>query len=139
MNRKGGIKLDTRLHKSTKDKIIAGVCGGLGECFRVDSSIIRIIWAIAAFAYGTGILLYFIAAIILPSQDYEWTEDDNKPENKLNGDNNKLIGIILIISGLLFLLKQFTPFLDSMYVWPVVLIVLGLFIIVKGGMKNHEE
>lgn len=139
MNRKGGIKLDTRLHKSTKDKIIAGVCGGLGEYFKMDSSIIRIIWAITAFAYGTGILLYFIAAIILPAQDYEWTEDDNKPENKLNGDNNKLIGIILIISGLLFLLKQFTPFLDSMYVWPVVLIVLGLFIIVKGGMKNHEE
>jgi len=131
--------LDTRLHKSTKDKIISGVCGGLGEYFRVDSSIIRIIWAIAAFAYGTGILLYIIAAIILPSEDYEKVEGDNKSENILNADNSKLIGIVLIISGVLFLLRQFTPFLDSKYVWPVILIVLGLFIIVKGGSRDHEE
>ncbi|RBP63264.1 phage shock protein C (PspC) family protein [Alkalibaculum bacchi] len=131
--------MDTRLHKSTKDKIISGVCGGLGEYFRVDSSIIRIIWAIAAFAYGTGILLYIIAAIILPSEDYEKVEGDNKSENILNADNSKLIGIVLIISGVLFLLRQFTPFLDSKYVWPVILIVLGLFIIVKGGSRDHEE
>lgn len=131
--------MDTRLHKSTKDKIISGVCGGLGEYFRVDSSIIRIIWAIAAFAYGTGILLYIIAAIILPSEDYEKVEGDSKSENILNADNSKLIGIILIISGVLFLLRQFTPFLDSKYVWPVILIVLGLFIIVKGGSRDHEE
>ncbi|WP_303860500.1 PspC domain-containing protein [Alkalibaculum bacchi] len=135
--------MDTRLHKSTKDKIISGVCGGLGEYFRVDSSIIRIIWAIAAFAYGTGILLYIIATIILPSENYaegyEKAEGDNKSENILNADNSKLIGIILIISGALFLLRQFTPFLDSKYIWPVILIVLGLFIIVKGGSRNHEE
>ena len=131
--------MDTRLHKSTKDKIISGVCGGLGEYFRVDSSIIHIIWAIAAFAYGTGILLYIIAAIILPSEDYEKVEGDNKSENILNADNSKLIGIVLIISGVLFLLRQFTPFLDSKYVWPVILIVLGLFIIVKGGSRDHEE
>lgn len=131
--------MDTRLHKSTKDKIISGVCGGLGEHFRVDSSIIRIIWAIAAFAYGTGILLYIIAAIILPSDDYERVEDDSRSENLLNADNSKLIGTIFIISGLLFLLRQFTPFLDSKYVWPIILIALGLFIIVKGGSKDHEE
>lgn len=131
--------MDKRLHKSTKDKVISGVCGGLGEYFGVDSSIIRIIWAIAAFAYGTGILLYFIAALILPEQDYERPEGDQKSDNMLSGDNSKFIGIILIISGLLFLIKQFTPFLDSKYVWPVMLIAVGLFVIVRGGNKNHEE
>ena len=69
----------------------------------------------------------------------EKVEGDNKSENILNADNSKLIGIVLIISGVLFLLRQFTPFLDSKYVWPVILIVLGLFIIVKGGSRDHEE
>ena len=139
MNHKGGIELDNRLHKSTKDKIISGVCGGLGEYFRIDSSIIRIIWAVTAFAYGTGILLYIVAAVIFPSEEYEKGAGDDSSDNIPSGDNSKLIGVILIISGLLFLLGQFTPFLDSKYVWPVLLIVLGLVVIVRGGSKNHEE
>ncbi|PNV61147.1 PspC domain-containing protein [Clostridium sp. chh4-2] len=54
-----------KLYRSTKDKMLCGVCGGIGEYFSIDATIIRLIWAILACS-GTGILVYFIAAIIIP-------------------------------------------------------------------------
>ena len=54
-----------RLYRSRKDRIIFGVCGGLGQYFDVDPIIIRLIWLIFI-CMGAGILVYLIAAIIIP-------------------------------------------------------------------------
>ena len=58
-----------RLYKSTTDKKIFGVCGGLAQFFGVDPTIIRLIWAVLIFCAGTGLLAYIIAALVLPN-DY---------------------------------------------------------------------
>lgn len=55
-----------RLYRSGKDKLIGGVCGGIAEYLKVDPVLIRLIWAAAVFMYGTGVLLYIIAWIIIP-------------------------------------------------------------------------
>ena len=55
-----------RLYRSGKDKILAGVCGGLGEYFNVDPVIIRILWIVFSLAYGVGIIAYIIAWIVVP-------------------------------------------------------------------------
>ncbi len=57
-----------RLHKSSRDKKLFGVCGGLAEYLGCDPTIIRIAWAVLAFGWGTGVLLYFICAFILPQE-----------------------------------------------------------------------
>ncbi len=57
-----------RLHKSASDKKIAGVCGGLAEYLGCDPTLIRIAWAVLAFGFGTGVLLYMICAFILPEE-----------------------------------------------------------------------
>ena len=57
-----------RLHKSATDKKISGVCGGIAEWLGVDPMIVRIAWAVLACGWGTGILLYFICAFILPEE-----------------------------------------------------------------------
>lgn len=49
--------------------MICGVCGGLGEYLNIDPNIIRILWAIFACS-GAGIIVYLLAAIILPEQKY---------------------------------------------------------------------
>ncbi|MCK4944106.1 MAG: PspC domain-containing protein, partial [Candidatus Aminicenantes bacterium] len=49
-----------RLYRSQKDKIIAGVCGGIGEYFGIDPVIIRIITVILFFWGGSGIIAYII-------------------------------------------------------------------------------
>lgn len=56
-----------RLYKG-KDKKLFGVCGGLAEYFDIDPTIMRVIFLISFFAFGTGGLLYLILAIALPDQ-----------------------------------------------------------------------
>lgn len=55
-----------RLYKSSKDKKISGVCGGLAEYLNIDSTIVRLIWALVCLAYGSGIIAYILCAIIIP-------------------------------------------------------------------------
>lgn len=56
-----------KLYRSNSDKMIAGVCGGLGQYFSVDPTLIRLIFALlVVFGVGSGILLYIILAIVMP-------------------------------------------------------------------------
>ncbi len=57
-----------RLYKSSTDKKICGVCGGLAEYFGIDPTIVRLIWAILVVFFGTGVLIYIIAALVLPDR-----------------------------------------------------------------------
>jgi len=57
-----------RLYRSKKNRVIAGVCGGIGEYFNIDPTLIRLIWILLVFAGGSGILAYIIAWIIIPEE-----------------------------------------------------------------------
>ena len=58
--------MEKRLFKSTVNRKLFGVCGGIGEFLGIDPTIIRLVWAIAFFFFGAGLLAYIIAAIIMP-------------------------------------------------------------------------
>lgn len=58
---------EKRLYRSRTNKVIAGVCGGLGEYFEIDPVILRILWAVLVLVFGTGILAYLIAWLVMPS------------------------------------------------------------------------
>ena len=55
-----------RLYKSSTDKKVCGVCGGIANYFDVDPTVIRLIWVIFTLAGGSGLIAYIIAAIIMP-------------------------------------------------------------------------
>jgi phage shock protein C len=57
------------LYKSNTDKMIFGVCGGIGEFFNVSGTAIRLLFVIFTLAGGSGIILYIIAAILMPSNN----------------------------------------------------------------------
>jgi len=57
-----------KLYRSKKDRIIGGVCGGLGEYFDIDPTLIRLFWVIGILIWGVGIFAYFIAWIIIPEK-----------------------------------------------------------------------
>lgn len=57
-----------RLYRSTKDRMIAGVCGGIAEYFAIDPSLVRIGWVIFS-CMGAGALAYIICAVILPNEN----------------------------------------------------------------------
>ena len=58
-----------KLVKSRTNKMLTGVCGGIGELLGIDPTIIRLIWAALSLAGGTGFILYIIAAVIIPEDD----------------------------------------------------------------------
>ena len=61
-----------RLYRDENDKLLGGVCAGLANYFRVDPSIVRILFAIITFGgFGTGFLIYVLLWIILPSKSLE--------------------------------------------------------------------
>ena len=48
--------------------MLAGVCGGIGEYFGIDPTLVRLVWAASAVVFGTGVLAYILAAIIIPRE-----------------------------------------------------------------------
>jgi len=60
-----------KLYRSRTDKIIGGVCGGLGQYLQLDPVLIRIVFVVLAFFHGLGIILYLILLIIIPEQSGE--------------------------------------------------------------------
>ena len=59
-----------KLYRSDTDKVFAGICGGLGEYFDVDSVLLRLIWLLVVVFTGfvPGILAYIIAILIIPKK-----------------------------------------------------------------------
>ncbi|MGV3594890.1 MAG: PspC domain-containing protein [Sediminibacterium sp.] len=57
-----------RLYRDDNEKILGGVCGGLANYLRIDPTIVRLVFALVTFMGGSGILLYILLWIILPSK-----------------------------------------------------------------------
>lgn len=62
-----------RLYRSGKERVLGGVCGGLGEYFNIDPTVVRLLWVLFALAGGSGILFYLIAWFIIPrNPKHKW-------------------------------------------------------------------
>jgi phage shock protein C len=57
-----------RLFRSRKDRILGGVCGGMGNYFNLDPVLVRVIWVVFLFAFGVGFLAYILSWIIIPEE-----------------------------------------------------------------------
>ena len=64
--------MEKKLYRSRKDQKLAGVCSGIANYFKIDPSIVRLIWALAILCAGTGVLAYIVCAFIIPEEP----EDD---------------------------------------------------------------
>lgn len=60
--------MQKRLYKSEDNRILCGVCGGVGGYLGVDPTLVRLVWVLITLAAGAGLLLYIIAAIIMPRE-----------------------------------------------------------------------
>lgn len=57
-----------KLYRSSTNHMLAGVCGGLGEYFNIDPTIVRLLWALLCLLAGSGVLVYIVCALIIPIQ-----------------------------------------------------------------------
>lgn len=56
-----------KLMRSKNDKMLLGVCGGIAEYFEVDATLVRIAWVLGSLFLGTGIILYLIVGLLMPT------------------------------------------------------------------------
>lgn len=61
-------KMKDRLYKSGENKMLCGICGGIGEYLGIDPTLIRLGWVLFCAIGGSGFLAYVIAAIIIPER-----------------------------------------------------------------------
>ncbi|MDR7870754.1 MAG: PspC domain-containing protein [Tissierellaceae bacterium] len=134
-----------RLTRSNTNKVFSGVLGGLGQYFGIDATIFRIIYVIFGFANPFfSLIVYGISSVIIPEDDgviYQDTDYDYYDKSKDNSAT--FIGIGLILLGLVLLARIYLPsfhiiFPNFRYIirritdlWPILLIILGVFIIFR--------
>ena len=73
--------MEKKLYKSSVNKMLSGVCGGLGEYFKIDPTLIRLLWVlltIMSLGFG-GLIAYIVCAMIIPEDP-----DYNNPYNSNN-------------------------------------------------------
>jgi phage shock protein C len=124
---------ERRLWRSNDDRIIAGVCGGLGEYLGVDPVLVRIAAVILVFAGGAGILLYAIGWIAIPEEpELVAGQPAARTEPPERTSGAVLLGFVFVVLGAFFLVDELWPdFLSWQYVWPVALIAVGLAILLR--------
>lgn len=125
--------MSKRLYRSRTNSMIAGVCGGLGEYFNVDPTIMRLVAVLLIFADGIGLIAYIIAWIVIPRNPEIEAEVITTEKSELN---RLLPGLALIAVGFIFLLNNLIPWFHFSYLWPLVLIVLGIVILTKAQKKS---
>lgn len=138
-----------RLYRPTSDRIIGGVAAGLANYFNVDPVLIRLLWVFSFFFGGAGFFAYIIAWIIIPEapadrQNRETEsaaptgekENQNPSKSGQSADKIRNAGLLLIGLGFIFLARQFIPYCLYRFSWPVLLILLGFFFLIRGGKEK---
>ncbi len=119
----------SRLTRSTQDKVVSGLCGGLGRHFAIDPIVIRVAFVVLTLAGGTGILLYLVGWALIPDDQggvigggvggkapLRWVGEDR---------SRKLVAAVVAGGGLLILLNQITDGSDGDVALGLCLVVLG--------------
>lgn len=136
-----------RLYRSESNKVIAGVAGGLAEIAEIDATLIRIGFLLLFVFGGSGLLIYIILWLVMPSKSDLGTKSEdvirkNADEMKTSAevmakrakgsDARSLIGLAIVFMGVVFLLQNYGyNFINLDKTWPLFIIVVGIVILSK--------
>jgi phage shock protein PspC (stress-responsive transcriptional regulator) len=148
--------MKTVLYRSETDRMLGGVCGGLGIYLGIDSTLVRLFFALLFFGNGIGLLAYLALWIIMPSESSEYAHKNFEENLKESGEHFServqtigeefgqairtphprsgiIIGIALItLGGILFVENLGIPGLRWVsfdIFWPTLLIIGGIIIL----------
>lgn len=154
-----------RLYRSRTDKVMGGVCGGLGEYFNIDPTLLRVVFVVLALVNGLGIIAYLAMWLVFPRQVPQeepaetpaspgsaQSEEKEEPLFKPRPQRAYWLGVVLIALGLLWTFKnvnQFLvesgtiPILPFTYLWerltgvfwPILLMAGGIIVLVARRRK----
>lgn len=137
-----------RIYRSNRNKFISGLCGGIGEYFNIDPTIIRLAYALFFLInFPLALFLYIVGTIIIPIdsgvinyEDYDTSSSRGRYYKKNNSNIGLIIGLILVTLGLFLILELLVPNFKSfiskgLNFWPILLILFGIYII----FNNQEK
>lgn len=147
-----------KLYRSIDDYMLGGVCGGVAKYFSIDSSLVRIIFALMILSGGMGFLLYIILWLIVPKEEgeekiidreekiEELAKDikkraktmaseikfDVKVDKKKKENKINVLGLAMILIGSVAIWNQVSPFvIDWEIFFPLLLVMIGAVILFK--------
>ena len=163
--------MSNRLYRSRRDRMLAGVAGGLAEMWGADPSLVRVLWALLViFTGGIALIVYIIMAVVVPDEDEVFGPDAGSGSRALAETGQAadstgavarpsrppartdrgglpmgvLFGGFLVLLGAFFLVREFLPQIDFDWVWPLVLVAIGVVLIASamgrgprsGGLRS---
>lgn len=125
-----------RLYRSRKDRVIAGISGGLGDYFGWDPVWFRIGFVVLTLTGGSGVLIYLVLWLVIP----EAPEGYEPPERGAAASMPAaaMIGAVLIAVGGVALLNVLIP-RAGRFMWPLALVVVGLVLVLGGVSRDRGE
>ena len=153
-----------RLYRSRDDRMLAGVAGGLAENWNIDPSLVRIVWALlAVLTGGLAFVVYVVMAIVVPERPAGVAVDrpgdaprpadaggvaspiagtsstSSRRSDRSDATRGGLVaGLILIVVGGFFLVRQLLPSIDLGFWWPTVAIALGIILVVVALLPSRR-
>ena len=115
-----------RLERSRTDRVVAGVCGGLGDYFDIDPVIFRIAFVVLAFVGGAGFLLYPAAWLLLPEEGHHRSIGESWVHR---GKRGHWLAIALIVIGGLILAGELNNHRGGGIGFAVIAIVIGVLLL----------
>lgn len=148
--------MNRRLYRSRTDTILGGVAAGVADYINADPALVRIAWAVLIpLTGGLAFIAYIVGWIVIPeaprrapvvgataddpAMAAEPPADGSAPEPEPRSATFDMpgtwVGIGLIVLGAWFLLRDRVPDIDWSYLWPLVIVGVGVVILV-GAMRR---
>ena len=152
--------MSDRLYRSTTDRVLAGVAGGLAELWDLDPALVRVVWALLVpLTGGLAFLAYIVLAIVVPegparslssgaAGDFESPADEASPAGtpadtaiparrpRGRGSTGLIAGVALILAGIYLLLQEYLPGFEPERFWPFILVGLGVALLVMAAGRR---
>jgi len=133
-----------RLYRSQTNKVIAGICGGIGEYLDTDPTVVRLVLVVLTLLGGSGILLYILGLFIIPKHQRIATQ---QVEKKIGNSFGGFVGAAFVVAGFAILFDNLNIFyLDEIWDWswhfvlPALMILGGIYLLMKKDRPaEHTE
>lgn len=145
------------LVRPKNNRVLFGVCQGLGEYFDIDPVIFRILFIVFTISGGAGIILYILGIFLIPDENADdikkEAEDIKKNRQNIRDKAHQrtetvaeeirttfhrdhrqnssavVFGLIILLVGVIFLANNFFPWFSFSKLWPLIFIALGILIL----------
>lgn len=146
------------LYRDKQRASIGGVCAGLADYFNVDVTLVRALFLVALFGFGSGVLLYIILWIVIPEKRFDFNagaptvdytvndageakpvEDISDKKRRKKNNESVIGGLVLLTLGVIFLADEFVPWFEFHKLWPLILIAVGVGVIWNNNKKQNQN